>query len=33
VALLGLPNILMLGYAYVIIAALLRRSLGPRQVT
>lgn len=33
VALLGLLPILMLGYAYVGIAALLRRYLGPRQVT
>lgn len=33
VAVLGLLNILVLGYAYVGIAALLRRGLGPRQVT
>lgn len=33
VAALGLLNILVLGYAYVGIAALLRRGLGPRQVT
>jgi hypothetical protein len=33
VALLGLLHILLLGYAYVGIAALLRRYLGPRQVT
>ena len=33
VAVLGLLNILVLGYAYVGIAALLRRGLGPRQGT
>lgn len=33
VAVLGLLNILVLGYGYVGIAVLLRRGLGPRQVT
>lgn len=32
VALMGLVNILLLGYVYVGIAILLRRGLGPRQV-
>jgi hypothetical protein len=33
VAVLGLLSILVLGYGYVGLAVLLRRSLGPRQVT